>query len=281
MSEDIISIKTRQVFREYMVGWVLREISDEFYAARVDCDLSFEPNVSGQRRTLVEQHYHTIDWSDVRSVRSVLDVFESILHQAKTYIERKKFGNDWQDERKAEYKKLIQILKIDGFEWVDERIVAGVTVPSLEAVKNSTIAFNAKHLNDLISRMESSVDSDPALAIGTAKELIESCCKTILAERGKPTSGTPKISDLTKQTLQDLQLVPENIQDSARGAGLIKRLLNNLGTIGNNISELRGLYGTGHGRDGKAKGLESRHAKLAVGSAATLATFLFETHKVK
>ena len=33
MSQELISIKTRKVFRENMVGWVLREISDEFEAA--------------------------------------------------------------------------------------------------------------------------------------------------------------------------------------------------------------------------------------------------------
>jgi hypothetical protein len=45
------------------------------------------------------------------------------------------------------------------------------------------------------------------------------------------------------------------------------------------LAELRGLYGTGHGKDGKTQGVKPRHAKLAVGAAATLTTFLFETHK--
>lgn len=281
MSEDIISIKTRQVFREYMVDRVLREITDEFDAARVDCDLSFQPNVSGQRRTLIEQYYHTVDWTNEESVRRVLGVYETILHKAQTFSDRENFGDDWQDEKKAEYENLLHFLRKDGFDWVGGRIVKGAGVALLNDLKEIAQSFDAKHLNDLIHRMESSVEIAPALAIGTAKELIESCCKTILAERGKPVSGTPKISDLTKKTLKELQLVPEDIEDSAKGADVIKRLLNNLGTIGNNISELRGLYGTGHGKDGKAKGLAPRHAKLAVGSAATLATFLFETHKAK
>ena len=127
--------------------------------------------------------------------------------------------------------------------------------------------------------MESAVESDPSLAIGTAKELIETCCKTILAERGKPVIGTPDVSTLTKETLKELKLVPEGIPDAARGADVIKRLLSNLGTIGNGLAELRGLYGTGHGKHGSATGLGSRHAKLAVGAAATLTVFLFETHK--
>lgn len=59
---------------------------------------------------------------------------------------------------------------------------------------------------------------------------------------------------------------------------MIKKLLNNLGTIGNGLAELRGLYGTGHGKHGKTSGLKPRHAKLAVGAAASLTAFIFETH---
>jgi hypothetical protein len=76
-----------------------------------------------------------------------------------------------------------------------------------------------------------------------------------------------------------LKLVPEGISDAARGADVIKRILSNLATIGNGLAELRSLYGTGHGKHGATSALHSRHAKLAVGAAATLTTFLFETHK--
>lgn len=281
MSKEIIKMKTRQVFREYMVGWTLREITDEFDAARVDCDLTYYANTSGERRSLIEQYYRTVSWTDISSVRRILEVYGTVLHQAQTYAESDNFGDNWQEEKKVEYDKLLHFLRKDGFNWIDGRIISGVSVPSLTAIKATTNEFDAKHLNDLIRRMESSVESDPDLAIGTAKELIESCCKTILAERGKPVSGTPKISNLTKQTFRELELVPEGIPEEARGADIIKRLLNNLGTIGNNLSELRGLYGSGHGKHGQTKGLATRHAKLATGSAAALATFLFETHKEK
>ena len=157
------------------------------------------------------------------------------------------------------------------------RLLAGG--PSLSAIKEHAKVLNANHLAEQIRRLEASVEADPALAIGTAKELIETCCKTILAERGKPVSGTPDVSTLTKETLKELKLVPDGIPEAVRGADVIKRLLSNLGTIGNGLAELRGLYGTGHGKHGSSTGLSSRHAKLAVGAAATLTVFLFETHK--
>jgi hypothetical protein len=157
------------------------------------------------------------------------------------------------------------------------RLLAGG--PSLNPLREHAKIQNANHLADQIRRLEVSIASDPSLAIGTAKELIETCCKTILAERGKPVVGMPDVSTLTKATLKELKLVPEGIPEAARGADVIKRLLSNLGTIGNGLAELRGLYGTGHGKHGSTAGLGARHARLAVGAAATLAVFLFETHK--
>jgi len=156
------------------------------------------------------------------------------------------------------------------------RLLAGGM--NLDPLKQQAEILNASHLKDQIRRMEASLEADPSLAIGTAKELVETCCKTILAERGKPVSGTPEISTLTKDTLKELKLVPEDVPEAARGADVIRRLLKNLGTIGNGLAELRGLYGTGHGKHGSTTGLGIRHAKLAVGAAATLCVFLFETH---
>jgi hypothetical protein len=44
------------------------------------------------------------------------------------------------------------------------------------------------------------------------------------------------------------------------------------------IAEIRGLYGTGHGKEGRARGVNPRHARLAVGAASALVTFAFQTH---
>lgn len=167
--------------------------------------------------------------------------------------------------------------RIEKCRQIATRLLAGR--PSLGPLKEQAKILNANHLAEQIRRLEAAVDTDPSLAIGTAKELIETCCKTILAERGKPVSGTPDVSTLTKETLKELKLVPEGIPEAARGAEVIKRLLSNLGTIGNGLAELRGLYGTGHGKHGSSAGLSARHAKLAVGAASTLVVFLFETHK--
>jgi Abortive infection C-terminus len=282
MSGDLVRIKTRQVFREYLTSWTLREISDEFDAASVPCDLDYQPPASGQRRTLVEQYYHAVDWSDWRDVRKVLQAYEGVLGRAKEKEKLHALSTGYSDHADAErlaIKRLTDALKRDGFEVINGRIVTGLGLPSLDDIKETAAAFDAKHLTEQIRRIEQAVDSDPALAIGTAKELVETCCRTILNERGTPVTGSPDIPTLTKATLKELKLVPEGIPEQAKGSEIVKRLLSNLATIGHGLAENHGLYGTGHGKDGKTQSIKPRHAKLAVGAAATLVTFLFETHK--
>lgn len=151
--------------------------------------------------------------------------------------------------------------------------------PGLDDLKQQAKTLSANHLAEQIRRMEDAVEKDPSLAIGTAKELIETCCKTILTERGIPFPDSPDIPKLTKATFKELNLVPEGISDAARGADVINRLLSNLSTVGHGLAELRSLYGTGHGKHGSTSSLTPRHAKLAVGAASTLVMFLFETHE--
>ncbi|TGP40607.1 hypothetical protein EN871_27730 [bacterium M00.F.Ca.ET.228.01.1.1] len=142
-------------------------------------------------------------------------------------------------------------------------------------------ALDAGWMAKEIERLEHAVERDPALAIGTAKELIETCCKTILTKRGIEFGKSDDLGDLTKKVTKELKLVPEGISDEARGAENIRLILRNLTQLTNNLARLRGLYGTGHGRDGQYRGLQARHARLAVASAVAFIDFVAETYRYR
>ena len=74
---DLISKRTRNAFREVMVGWTLAEIRTEFDNEGFRPDYEFAPDVTGQRRTLIEQLYHPIDWSDHRNASRMLGVYQT------------------------------------------------------------------------------------------------------------------------------------------------------------------------------------------------------------
>jgi hypothetical protein len=279
VSRDLISKKTRTEFREYLVGWTLREIRDEFDIGDLAPNLAHQPDMPGERRGLVEQYYHAIDFTRQSDVDKLLQVYEAILVTAEGVASRSQ-GTTGEPQFENIFANLCQWLRRDGYEFKEGRLVAPGRRSGLsESLHEAARDFDAAHLQEHIQRIEAAVETDPALAIGSAKELLETCCKTILEERGKLPAEALEFPKLTKLTFAELKLLPENVPDAARGAQSIKQLLSNLSTVSHALAEIRNLYGTGHGRSGKTKGLGRRHARLAVGAATTLATFLIDTHK--
>jgi hypothetical protein len=181
-------------------------------------------------------------------------------------------------------------LRLAGWELVEEERIAGrprftyrpLSNHSGRAVsraKTVADALDAGWMAKEIERLENGIDRDPALAIGTAKELVETCCKTILTKRSVPFTKSEDLGDLTKKVARELQLVPEGIPEEAKGAENIRMILRNLTQLTNNLAQLRGLYGTGHGRDGNYRGLQPRHARLAVASAVAFIDFVADTYR--
>ena len=96
--------------------------------------------------------------------------------------------------------------------------------------------------------MYAAVDKNPTDAIGKAKELIESCCKTILDNLGVLYQSNADIASLIDATISQLKVSPKNISDTAKEATTIKALLGNLRAIASNMATLRNAYGSGHGK---------------------------------
>jgi hypothetical protein len=281
MGQDLISKRLRILLKDHLAGWsVLREIENEFEAAEVPFVPDENPSpMAGQRRIMVQGYYNGLNFQDPRDVRKFLDVVGVFMgNLERAFPEPRPW--DQAPERtpgQIEFDGFQQQLARDGYAYAGGSIVPITAAGRLADAKAIAAQFDAAHINDQISRIEASIDTDPALAIGSAKELTESCFKTILSDRGISYSNE-NLPQLGKKVLKELKLVPEKIPEAAKGAESIRVLLSNLATIVQGIAELRGLYGTGHGKEGKSRGLSARHARLVVGAASALVTFVWQTH---
>lgn len=276
MATDLISKKTRYEFREYFVSRTLREIEAAFDAADVPIDSSYEPPVGGQRRSLVEQYYQGVVWSKWSHVRRILRVYENVLSELETGSAS---GGPWAENDAKAFTNLRKWVEKDGFIYANGTLSPKAKIEPLADIEDATAALDLPELRRQVDRMRAAVDDDPALAIGTAKELLETTCKTILRARGGPAPADSDVAALVKETRKALKLMPDDVPDTAKGAEAIRRVLGSLGAVAQGMAELRNLYGTGHGREGKRAGPRPRHARLAVGAAAAVATFLLETHE--
>ena len=84
-------------------------------------------------------------------------------------------------------------LKNDGYQIAEKTRISGKPVyigrfvgtsvsPGINSAKEVLSGTDVGYVTQQITRMETAVNQDPELAIGTAKELVETCCKSILNE---------------------------------------------------------------------------------------------------
>lgn len=159
-----------------------------------------------------------------------------------------------------------------------DRLKGGSSV-IIKTADNLKGKFSSEYMSQQIELMVSMQSTNPTNAIGMAKELIESCCKTILEDLGIAWSKTDDVPQLTNKTMDALNLLPANVQETDPGADAVKAVLGNLRAIPSKLAEIRNPFGSGHGKSASFQGLEERHAKLAVGSSITFVDFIWSTYE--
>lgn len=287
--ESITEITRKDILDALRLGntWYFGECSEIDFLKRV-FNLDDIPSNDSRFKTFESDYIqHTVnnyDWDDYwffsdsrfDLLHTSDDIFIKFLCETLHPIVRSK---------QEDVKKLLEIynqyLQNDGWEMYAYNKISGKPIFRARrigvGVEIKEIPFGEEYIKQQITRMEENIEKSPDLAIGTAKELIETMLKTIT----NTTDRKADIPALQKQALKTLNLMPENIPDSAKGADAIKVLLSNFSTIVQKMDELRNLYGTGHGHNARYKGLEPRHARLAVNAAKTFVDFVFATYQKK
>ena len=157
--------------------------------------------------------------------------------------------------------------------------ILNITTPLAVNAAELKEKFSSEYLSKKIELMLKMQNENPTDAIGKAKELIESCCKTILDNKGVKWDKNWDMGRLTGETLNLLNLTPKSISGTDPVSENIKAVLGNLRGISTKLAEIRNPYGSGHGKSASFTGLETRHAKLAVGCSITFVTFLWDTYE--
>ena len=180
-------------------------------------------------------------------------------------------------------------LKRDGWELVEdvivdgrpkyepERIVRRLGI-STQRIKAVAASLHSNNLYEDLRRLERVGDTEPGEAIALAKEIVESCCKLILDDRSVSYQEKADIPELLKLLRKEIQIMPQGINETARAANEVREVLTSLGKIAHALGPIRNAYGKGHGRGRDFKGLEPRHARLAVGAASTFVDFVLDRH---
>lgn len=121
-------------------------------------------------------------------------------------------------------------------------------------------------------RAMETVESKPRDAVSAASNILESIFKTYIEDNNLPMPDKQDLQPVFKVVRTDLGLEPGNVEDQD-----LQRIISGLFSIVDGIGALRTHAGSAHSEGRKSYKLESRHARLAVNAAHTIATFVMET----
>ena len=216
------------------------------------------------------------DAGDADRTKLLVDLFRHYEEEME-YEYNKDYEDDFYWSSTSRYDEKYAKIYLKCKEIVDR--IEGGTVAIVKTAESLKDKFSSDYLSRQIDLMVQMQVSDPTNAIGMAKELIESCCKTILDELGIAYTKDDDVPQLAGKTMDALNLLPANVNPNDRGADAIKAVLGNLRAIPTKLAELRNPFGSGHGKTATYQGLEVRHAKLAVGSSITFVDFIWSTYE--
>lgn len=138
----------------------------------------------------------------------------------------------------------------------------------------------AEAINLQIQAIESALENVPDFAFDLSKTLVESVCKTVLADIGQPADPTWDCPRLLRETTNRLSLLPRNHPDPARARESVEKTIRGLLQTIHGLCELRNNYGiAAHGRDVFSARLDLRQATLAAQAADTIVSFLYRIHR--
>jgi hypothetical protein len=263
--KDLISTSTRGQFRQLMTtstdAAIVAAFQDAGFAPNPDCTY----DDTSVRRTRTQEYLQSVNWTDPDHVDRACRAFERLL-------------TGWPEG--PELTGFYNALRRDGCT-VDYPGTGMITPPAargpLTPWRSLSSLTDPAAIQQQLDRLQRAVIDDPAFAIGTAKELIESTAKCVLIERGLPVNDKDDVPALARAAQEALGLHPSTAPAGPDSSDAIRKILGAVTTIANSLAELRNSYGTGHGRSSVRTGLRARHANLAVHAATTWCQLVLDT----
>lgn len=293
-----ITSLTRRDITDYIagnrIGWWGR-LDEVAFLSRVFPDIeerpSYDSRFSSASRDIRQHREYNTDWEDDWifdderfGLRSGPDeIFMLFLSQMLHPLvrsdaeEAKQLLADFNQMLEADDWELIEVGQLSGRPIYEGRRREAIK-PPLEAIDVDSYGnlLDPQVLREHLRRIDAGLKSDPAAAIGSSKELLESVLKAILEDHEVGYKNGEELMDLYKKVQGSLGLNTGAVPDDAKGSKAAVKALRALVTTVQSLAELRNALGTGHGPSRRSAAL-TRHARLAFNSSLAVTTFLLDT----
>lgn len=260
---------------DYLTNVVLREIDALFG----DNDITLgppqpDPDDPSERRERMRRYLVTLDLNNPHDHAKLVAVYSDVMQEIG---ERAKHGGDYYDLAPLKAKWLNTLtaagFEIDQWSFVVTDPARPASAPSFTPDALAALSDPSAIL-DHLNRLGGTVDSDPRLAVSTAKALIESTAKCVLSAREVPYTRSDSVPALVTRAQESLGLAAKAA--SGEEASL-RRVLQSLVTLAQNVTEIRNQVGVDHGAESVPRWVRPRHARLVVGAAHVWCQLMLET----
>src|SRR5680860_361086 len=227
-----------------MTGTVLREIDALFTDNGVQLGPP-QPDESdpGVRRERMRRYLASLDLNNPSDHAKLMGVYTDLLQE----IARRNSGFGFDAESYRD--RWIQTLRAVGFE-VDPAtyVVSDPSHPTTLGLTSHALAAltDPSAIHDHLSRLGDTVDTDPRLAVSTAKALIESTAKSVLTARGLTYTKSAKVPALVNRAQESLGLAAKGVSDEVPA---LRQVLQSLVTLAQGVTEIRNQVGVDPGAE--------------------------------
>jgi len=153
------------------------------------------------------------------------------------------------------------------------KLVGSLGTPS-RSLESFIIDKDLASIEQEFNRALLNVEANPREAVSAASNIIESICKIYIDEEKLEMPAKKDIKNVWTLVRKHLGFDPSIIEDQD-----LQRILSGLIAIVDGIGSLRTHASSAHGAGKKSYNLQSRHARLAIHSAHTVALFILESWK--
>lgn len=264
--------KIQRLLADELTETPLREIDDLF----ADNEVPLGPpqpddNDQSVRRERMRRYLVSLNLDNPVDRVKLMGVYNDLLQD----ISRRK--SEYGFDAEVHLGKWLATLRKDGFEVdSDSLLVTDPAVPaSLGFTADALAALDdPSAINDHLARLGDTVETDPRLAVSTAKALVESTAKLVLSTRGIGYAKNDKLPALVNSAQEALALSAKGVSGEMPA---LRKILQSLVALAQGVTEIRNQVGVDHGAETIPTWVRPRHARLVVGAAQVWCQLMLET----
>lgn len=254
----MISTRTLNTIQDYVLSVLdYREIERLFDDNGIKRSIIYSVNT---KQKLYDAHMVTLNiCREETKLPFVAEAIEKIYHASQVMFRSEA------NVAEARRTKLVNLVRNDGYELVDGKLVSVDTPVDALTVENPKTEFS-KLYSELKSNKKLSTD----MLIGKSKDMLESLFKTICDQQSILYDKDTKFDTLQKKALETFSLISIDCTEKQKTEGYIRAMIAPLVV---KINEVRNIHGYGHGKNEGYRPIDKESAALISNLALSIATF--------